>query len=192
MGRFFALFDHPVERSVRAFEHMREIDPEVGFMNLQQYAASTKIENNFLTRKLSNHPSGELTEDHIKVALEVIRRKFLVGLGKDIGASFIRFEQYFRWTYKVNPVNQEQCRNGLVQNKTQVEMPAEGGTEWQLIEFQNQFDLQLYGYIEALFAEQAQFVTNISETVRNDLATCCECNPPTVPAAGYACPLAIQ
>lgn len=192
MGRFFALFDHPVERAVRVFEHLKATDPEVGFMNLIQYAASTKIENNYLTRKLSNHPSGELTDDHIKVALEVIRRKFLVGLGKHIDASFTRFEQYFRWIYKVNPVHQEQCRSGLVEDKTQVEKPVEGGTEWQLIEFQNQFDLQLYGYIEALFAEQAQFVTEISGTVRNDQATCCECDPPTVPSAGYTCPLEIQ
>ena len=125
MGRFFALFDHPVERAVRVFEHLKATDPEVGFMNLMQYAASTKIENNYLTRKLSNHPSGELTEDHIKVALEVIRRKFLVGLGKHIDASFTRFEQYFRWTYKVNPVHQEQCRSGLVENQTQVEMPVD-------------------------------------------------------------------
>jgi hypothetical protein len=193
MGRFFGLFYHPVERAVRVFEQLKETDLEVEFMDLQGYAASTRIENNLLTRTLSNQPTGELTEEHMKVALEIIRRKFLVGLGRFMNASLIRFEQYYHWSFKVNPLYQEQCRNQIIKKDTLVDMPAEGTTNWNLIMLQNQFDMQLYGYIESLFSEQEQFVSDVSKDVRNEEATCCECVPPTLPVgSGYECPLPVH
>lgn len=192
MGRFFALFYHPIERSVRVYNDLKVTDYEVQAMTLDQYASSAKAEDNIVTRTLSNHPYGELTEDHVKVALEVIRRKFLVGLGKHLNASLIRFEQFFRWTYHVNPEYQEMCRDRIIAEHTEVEIPAEGTPAWELLAFKNQYDLQLYGYIESLFPEQEQFVADVPEEIRRADATCCECSPPSLPLEGYECPLAIQ
>jgi len=192
MGRFFALFHHPVERAVRVYNDLKISDAEVQSMTLAQYAGSPRAENNFLTRQLSNQPYGELTEEHVKVALEVIRRKFLVGLGTYLKASVYRFERFFRWAYRVNPANQEKCRDAIFYKYGAVAMPAEGSPEWEILSFQNQYDLQLYGYIESLFKEQEQFVNAISGDIRITDATCCECNPPTFPPEGYTCPLALQ
>jgi hypothetical protein len=56
---------------------------------------------------------------------------------------------------------------------------------------QNNFDLQLYGYIESLFKEQAQFVADLPADFRNIDGTCCKCDPPTFPPEGFECPKAI-
>ena len=46
--------------------------------------------------------------------MEVVRTKFLVGLMTHVEASMSRFEKFFRWTYHVNPPNQEACRERLM------------------------------------------------------------------------------
>merc|ERR1740124_340620 len=103
--------------------------------------------------------------------MEVIRRKFMVGLMTEIEKTMERFERFFRWTYHVNPENQEVCREKLLKggsNKSSStkEKPVEGSEAWELLVWQNQFDLQLYEYIESLFVEQEQFVTGIEPKYR--------------------------
>eukprot|EP01083_Nonionella_stella_P054226 143199_1 len=61
MGRFFAVFRHPIERAVNSFRAGQATDPEVANWTLEQYSASDKVENNYLTRKLSRQPTGDLT-----------------------------------------------------------------------------------------------------------------------------------
>ena len=189
MGRYFALFAHPVERTVHVYNKLKLTDPEVSIMTFEQYAASTKLENNYLTRKLANLQIGQIGEEHMEIAMEVIRRKFLVGLTKNRADSLLRFEQFFQWTFRMNPEEQNNCISRILENSvTDVVLPVQGSTEWQLIEFQNQFDLQLYAYIESLFTQQEQFVSLIPKDIRTQGATCCECSPATVPPEGFQCP----
>ena len=56
---------------------------------------------------------------------------------------------------------------------------------------QNQYDLQVYGYIEELFKEQEHYFADVPEDIRNVGATCCKCNPPTYPDEGFECPAAV-
>jgi len=72
------------------------------------------------------------------------------------------------------------------------EKVEEGSEIWNLLAAQNQFDLQLYGYIESLFKEQASFVEGIPDGFRNVDATCCKCGPPTFPPEGFTCPQSIM
>jgi len=201
-GRVFTVFRHPIERAISLFFYIQiadwepTYDPTLQDMTIEDWAKSPKIENNWLTRSLSNQPEGDLTDDHLNLAMEVIRRKFMVGLMTEIEATMERFERFFRWTYHVNPPNQENCRDALLNggsnsNKSKSKKPKPGSEAWELISWQNQYDLQLYEYIESLFVEQEQFVADIAPGYRNIDATCCKCDPATFPPEGFTCPLAI-
>lgn len=201
-GRVFTVFRHPIDRAISLFNYIQmadwepTYDPELKDMTIEEWAQSPKIENNWLTRALSNQPEGELTDDDLNLAMEVIRRKFMVGLMTEIEATMERFERFFRWTFHVNPPNQDTCRDTILEggsNKSTSNnhKPQPGSRAWELLTWQNQYDLQLYEYIESLFVEQEQFVADIPAGYRNIDATCCKCDPPTYPPEGFTCPLAI-
>jgi len=203
-GRFFSVFRHPIDRAVSMFYYIRVADwepsysPDLKDWTLEQYAQSDRVENNWMTRLLSNQLGGELTEENLSKAMEVVRRKFLVGLMSQIEPTMARAEKFFRWTFHVNPPNQEACRERLMSggansNKAnKKEGPKEGDEAWNLLAHQNNFDLRLYSYIEQLFVEQEAFVTGLSDNFRNVDATCCKCYPQTFPPEGFTCPEAVK
>jgi len=199
-GRLFTVFRHPIDRAISLFYYLQvadwepTYDPELVNWTLEQYAVSDKCENNWLTRQLSNQLDGDLSDEHVQKAMEVIRRKFLVGLMTQMPATMLRLERFFRWTYHVNPANQEDCRENLLGGKgsnsnakNKKSKPVPGDVDYDLLAAQNQYDLQLYGYIEALFGEQEQFVADVPEDIRNIGSTCCKCGPPTFPPEGFEC-----
>ncbi|KAL7536172.1 hypothetical protein ACHAXR_008757 [Thalassiosira sp. AJA248-18] len=202
-GRLFSVFRHPIERAVSMFYYIQVADwepsykPELKEWTLEQYATSDIIENNWMTRQLSNQLGGELTDENLQNAMEVVRTKFLVGLMTKIEPTMARAEKYFRWTFHVNPPNQEACRERLMSggsnsNKKNKKPLTEADPAWELLAHQNNFDLQLYTYIEALFEEQEAFVTGLPDNFRNVDATCCKCDPPTFPPEGFTCPEAVK
>lgn len=202
-GRLFSVFRHPIERAVSMFYYIRVADwepsykPELKDWSLEQYAVSDVVENNWMTRQLSNQISGDLSEENLRNAMEVIRSKMLVGLMSKIEPSMTRFEKFFRWTYHVNPTNQEACRERLMgggsnSNKANKKPLGEGDEAWGLLALQNNFDLQLYDYIEKLFDEQEAFVSGMPDNFRNIDATCCKCDPATFPPEGFTCPEAVK
>eukprot|EP00985_Skeletonema_marinoi_P007698 scaffold3433_cov109-Skeletonema_marinoi.AAC.2 len=187
-GRFFAVFSHPVDRAVRLFYTMQEVQPALREWTLERYARSTYVENNFLTRQLSNQLQGPLDESHYRKAVEIIRDKFLVGLASQIDQSLDRYEKFFRWTYRIQPKSQEACRKRILLEESAAEkkmkrrMPKEGDPIWAWLLHHNAFDLRLYAYVERLFEEQAVFVKGARENFRNMDTTCCRCEPATFPA----------
>ena len=183
-GRLFTVFRHPVERAVSFFYYIQvaqwepTYDPELKDWSIERYAMSDRVEDNWLTRRLSNDRHGELTDQHLVIAMEVIRRKMLVGLLSNIEATMERFERFFHWTYHVNPPNQEECRarllsagggsntfefhakdsGNILNEKHEVK---EGDAVWNLFERHNQKDVQLYGYIQELFEQQEDLVKDL-------------------------------
>lgn len=202
-GRLISVFRHPIERAVSMFYYIQVADwepsykPELKEWTLEQYATSDIIENNWMTRQLSNQLGGELFDSNLKLAMEVVNTKFLVGLMSQIEPTMARFEKYFRWTYHVNPPNQEVCRERLMSggansNKKNKKPVDSSHSAWDLLAAQNNFDLQLYAYIEQLFVEQAAFVAGLPEEFRKVDGTCCKCDPPTFPPEGFTCPQAVK
>lgn len=204
-GRMFTVFRHPVDRAISMFYYIQVADweptyrPDLKEWTLSQYAQSGIIENNWMTRQLSDQISGELTEDNLKVAMETVRTKILVGLMTKLEPSMERFEKFFRWKFQVNPIPQESCRKQMVSGgsnsnkKNKREMPKPGDEAWELLAHQNLFDLQLYQYIETLYKDQAAFVTGHPDNYRNVGATCCKCDPPTYPEeGGFSCPQSVK
>jgi len=203
-GRLFSVFRHPIDRAISMFYYIQVADwepsykPELKEWTLEQYAQSDIVENNWMTRQLSNQLGGELTEVNLKKAMEVVRRKFMVGLMTEIEPTMSRFEKFFRWTFRVNPPNQDACRDRLMSggsnsNKANKKpLPTEGEPAWDLLAHQNNFDLQLYNYIEQLFVEQEAFVAGLPDNFRMVDATCCKCDPPTFPPEGFTCPESVK
>ena len=202
-GRMFTVFRHPIERAISMFYYIQVADweptysPELKDWTIEQYAESDRIENNWMTRQLSGQLSGDLNDDALAVAMEVIRSKFLVGLMTEMDRTMERFEKFFRWKYRVNPENQEACRERLMSggsnsnSANKKEQPKEGDIAWEKLMWQNQYDMQLYDFIVELFEEQEAFVSGIPDGYRLIDATCCKCDPPTFPPQGYECPKSI-
>jgi hypothetical protein len=147
-----------------------------------------------MVRQLSNQLGGDLNESHLKKAMEMVRRKFMVGLMKRVEESMSRFERFFRWTYHVNPKNQEICRERLTKggsnsnSKNKKNKPRPGDPVYDLVLAQNQYDMQLYQYVVTLFDEQEAFVQGIPANFRQINGTCCKCDPPEYPPEGFNCP----
>ena len=204
-GRIFSVFRHPVDRAVSMFYYIQVADwepsyrPDLKNWTLSQYAQSDIMENNWITRQLSNQPTGDLTEDHLTVAMNTVRSKILVGLTNKIGKSMDRFEKFFRWKYRFDPSAQEECRREMMiwgsnSNKNnQREIPIPGDEAYIFLAHQNNFDIRLYEYIESLFEEQEAFVTGHPIDYRKVGATCCECDPPTYMEEGmFKCPQSVK
>ncbi len=69
------------------------LDPELKNWSIKEYAQSSRIENNWLTRQLSNQLAGELHDDDLNLAKEIVRQKFLVGLMTEIERTMERCEK---------------------------------------------------------------------------------------------------
>jgi len=192
-GRLFTVFRHPVDRAVSLFFYLQVADweptynPELANWSIENYARSPMIENNWMVRQLTNAYEGDLNEEHLKLAIEVVRRKILVGLLHEKQRTMDRVEKFFRFKYRINPPNQEICRENLLTggansnagNKKQ--KPKQGEEAWELIAWQNLLDIKLYEFILTLFEEQEVLVADVPDDYRNMDATCAKCVPPSFP-----------
>ena len=164
-GRMFALFRHPVERAVSLFHYLQDTqwrrsstkNLDLANIKIEEFFKGGLAENNWMTRFLSNQlTKGQLEESDLDLAKEVLRRKCLVGLLKEKGQSFARFEKYFGW--KVGANSDSECHEKKLQwawpLKHRHEEVEEGTELWDLVVRQNEFDMELYEYSKILFMEQ--------------------------------------
>lgn len=156
--------------------------PSLAKMSIEDYAKSGMAENNWLTRTLANRSDeAVLNDDDLQKAIDIIRRKFLVGLLSEKEESMERVEKYFGWKYRVNPKNQEICRARLLGagSNTNKENTGEkltpGTSAYDLLANENLFDLKLYDMVTTLFVEQASYFSTVPDGFRLKDATCCKC-----------------
>ena len=154
-GRPFALFAHPIEREVGIFYYEKSNSAALAEMSLLDYVQSGRISNNWMTRFLTNKFTGTLTEDDLHVAMEILRRKFVIGLEDKMKESILRFERYFGWGLQATR-EMGQCQDDelLAHGDVQDEEIPKGSAEWYLIMAQNEYDLQLYDYARYLYDVQ--------------------------------------
>jgi len=185
-GRLFTIFRHPVERAKSMFKYLQYAHwapgytPKLASMSLEDYAESGLPENNVLTRTLVNKTTADLSDGDVQVAMDVIRRKILVGLLNKKEESMERFEKYFGWKYSIHPKNQEKCRTRLLATMPgDLKEPLKPGMPaYDMLASVNHYDMQLYEYVETLFVEQAAFVDGIPDGFRMNDAACCKCQTP--------------
>lgn len=186
-GRVFSMFRHPIERAVSMLNYLKYAEWEPSYiddfktMSIEEYTKSPYVENNFYTRVLSNTMEGELSTDHLAIATYNLKKKVVVGLLDRLDESLDRFEAYFRWKYSFNPTEQEKCREGYLTNgankakKISIQVPDIGSQDYELIAWQNQYDLKLFDVVLDLFEEQKYLVSDKPYEYRLVDTTCSEC-----------------
>jgi hypothetical protein len=106
MGRGIVMFRNPVKRLIDQFYYQQrsawlgpdKYDEKLGAMSLLQFSKSSKLVENFMVRSLAHLPDEmDITEEHIDIAKEVLRRKFIVGVMEWFDLSITRFERFFGW-----------------------------------------------------------------------------------------------
>lgn len=105
-ARLFTMMRHPVKQAIDLFYYEQRAtwdgpdnyDFAQGYMTLAQFASSDKVVENFMVRSLAGVlDDDEVTIDHVTLAKEVLRRKFIVGIIEWFDLSVVRFEKYFGW-----------------------------------------------------------------------------------------------
>ena len=98
-GYMIAMMRHPIERAVSLFYNMRrypQYASSVGpIETVEMYARSSLVENNWMTRFLSNTLAGKLLPEHEAMAKEVLRTKCIIGLLSEKTESLRRLELFF-------------------------------------------------------------------------------------------------
>jgi hypothetical protein len=106
MGRGIVMFRNPVKREIDQFYYQQraawlgpeKYDEELGGMSLLEFSKSSKLVENFMVRSLANLPDEmDITAQHVEIAKEVLRRKFIVGVMEWFDLSITRFERFFGW-----------------------------------------------------------------------------------------------
>lgn len=153
-GRFFSIFRHPIVRAMGVYHAAKSTDPVVASMTLAEFA-QFRLPNNEMVRTLaSKGPSDDLTDDDLYLAMEIVRRKCVVGLVDRMEESMVRFHGYFGW-YALMVDGVSQCQSTLLAPaNAQVPLPAEGTEAYTFMMAQNRLDLRLYDYILYLYDVQ--------------------------------------
>mmetsp|Transcript_11774 Transcript_11774/g.18067 ORF Transcript_11774/g.18067 Transcript_11774/m.18067 type:complete len:467 (-) Transcript_11774:87-1487(-) len=170
-GYMIAMFRHPIERAVSLFYNLRSnkayAEQMVTLSTVEQYSRSSLVENNWMTRFLSNSLSGELTPEHEAIAKEVLRTKCIIGLLQEKAESMRRLEMLFDLKAEKSQRRYD-CQEKLWYwdwpGKNRHEPVSEGSEAWNRLYEQNSFDIRLYEYARELFKAQGKlFQTGITE-----------------------------
>lgn len=118
-----------------------------------------------MTRWLSNARSGDVTKQHLNLAKEVLRTKFVVGLFPNLEKSIEHFEKYFGWQI-VNRPYRKKCVEELIsvganRHTTLNEEITTDSRGYNALREKNQLDMELYRYAQQLFHEQSEYFKNI-------------------------------
>jgi hypothetical protein len=152
-GRAFIMFRNPVHRAVSMYYYQRSAGSLDEKITLEEFARGNGIENNWMTRFLTNAMEGELKKSHLDQAKKILSKKFLVGFLDDIDESVARLVKYMGWKYdedETKSLLQQDCvqrklMEGSNRNPTEYELPKKGSQSHALLSWQTQFDMKLYG-----------------------------------------------
>jgi len=161
-GYMIAMVRHPIERAVSLYYSMKnnkQYEEQVGSLSsVEQYAKSSLVENNWMTRFLSNTLSGELAPEHVAIAKEVLRTKCLIGLLRDKTETMRRLDVFFNLRAIEHTQRREECQEKLLYwdwpNKNRHDLIEKGSTAWDELYKHNMYDMQVYEYAEELFEAQ--------------------------------------
>ena len=109
-GVMFALFRHPLDRTLSLFYHKQQdkesvhYDPSMEIYSLVDWVNSPGYITNFMTRTLVGKVDNQipLTAVDLDVAKEILRRKCVVGLLDEKAESMKRFARLFGWDADVH------------------------------------------------------------------------------------------
>jgi len=164
-GRAFVMLRNPIDRAVSMYYHrLHELHDLEESVTIEDYAQGNGIENNWMTRFLTNRMTGELTKEDLEHAKVIMREKFLIGFLDDLEESIYRIIKYNGWRYdddETAKMKQEDCIADLTKlgsniNAEGYEIPKRGSQGYALIIWQTQFDSKLFDYARELFDGQTK------------------------------------
>jgi len=164
-GRAFMMMRNPIDRAVSMYWHrVKEIGDLDAEVSIEDYAQGNGIENNWMTRFMTNRMTGELTKEDMEQAKQILKEKFLIGLLDDLDETVYRIMKYNEWKFSTDEtekMKQEDCIRDLITvgsaiNPEPYEIPTRGTQAYALITWQTQFDTKLYEYAKQLFDEQTK------------------------------------
>lgn len=189
-GKMFTIFRDPVERVISLFYYLQTAtweptyNPALQQMTLEEYGNSTLIESNWMVRTLSGKRTGQLTEEDITLAMQIVKEKCVVGLLDHFEESLERFDEYFG--FRPNDDESIQCRNDLLarggsnsNGSHKREQLDPDSPALKNIQKKNRADTLLYEYVQKLFEEQRHWfeITNIGEDPVDDVAAIANTGP---------------
>ena len=170
-GKMFSMFRDPVERVVSLYYYLQTAtweptyNPALQQMTLEEYANSTLIESNWMVRTLSGKRTGQLTEEDITLAMQIVKEKCVVGLLDHFEESLERFDEYFG--FRPNDDESIQCQKDLLarggsnsNGSHKREQLDPDSPALKNIQKKNRADTLLYAYVQKLFEEQRHWFKN--------------------------------
>jgi len=173
-GRAFGLFRDPVDREVSRFYYRRGAEhevanantylPELNFITIAKYSLTSFWEGNAVVRMLADlNENQKPTIDDLELAMEIVRRKVLVGLMDRMEESIAIFDQYFGFAPGLDFDEQwfMECKfnkalgGGANRNFNKKTVDPESDT-YKNIARRNRHDRELYAYIVQLFETRKQ------------------------------------
>jgi hypothetical protein len=135
-------------------------------MSLEDFIASNQFMNNFEVRMLNGITdfTTPITDAHVAMAKEILRRKFVVGIFEWFDVGMVRFEKYFGWwkQFKVlNNLTINNCHYSIIESgDAQIAQPKVENVQqiYAGIMSRSWADVELYHYARTLFADQAKLL----------------------------------
>jgi len=163
-GRAFIILRQPVHRAVSMYHYKKSLGLIDDSVSLEDFAQGNGIENNWMTRFLTNALEGDLKKSHLDQAKKVLSKKFLIGFLDDLEESMARVVKFSGWKAdedETKALMQEDCvrrklTEGTNKNPTEYELPKMGSQAHALISWQTQFDMKLYEFAKQLFDIQTK------------------------------------
>lgn len=182
-GQLFTMMRNPVEREVSYFYFLKQEQEEFAYYEISDWLTSPLFLDNMMVRSLINNfdRSYFVTVQDLLVAKEVLRRKCLVGLLEEKGASWRRMRKYFgiSWNHQSQYIHHKdgpskrKCEQKLFfwgwnnrnPNRPYVGHGGESITRksneeivdrasYEQIKLINRWDVLLYEYARYLFKQQ--------------------------------------
>ncbi|EJK47409.1 hypothetical protein THAOC_33869, partial [Thalassiosira oceanica] len=161
-GRLVGVFRNPVERAVAAYQYLRFINDEVKVMTLEEFAASSFLEDNPLVRSLTNKrgpmQSAALHHSDLEAAKFILKTKFVVGLFHNMDESIRRFESFFGWSVgeTARSCQAFEVEQVMARRHNQVQVPDGTDPGLRGVMEKNRLDLQLYEFVMYLYDYQGR------------------------------------
>lgn len=152
-GRAFIMLRNPIHRAVSMYHFKKSTGELDEKLTLEEFARGAGVENNWMTRFLTNAMEGELKKSHLDQAKKILSKKFLVGFLDDAEESIGRFMKYLNWNFQEDETKallQQDCisrklMEGANRGPAEYELPKKGSQSHALLSWQTQFDMKLYG-----------------------------------------------
>lgn len=168
-GRALGMFRHPVERLASKFYYLQVADWERTYnpgwakLKIGEWARNINKDNNSHVKRLAGIlGQEEVTEEHLQLAMNTLREKFVVGLTEEMEESIRRFNIVLGVDLSkdrsVRCMDEYFGDKAVKVNSNPHRKVKEGDPAWKALAETNSLDMKLWDYTLQLFDEQKELI----------------------------------